>query len=81
MALKVLFSNDLGFECIEAGMSNPIIGRFSSFADSNLRFTPISNLYCHSEYLGRKVKSVDNFNWNKVNLESIVNGTKYPEPV
>jgi ubiquinone/menaquinone biosynthesis C-methylase UbiE len=26
MALKALFSEALGFECIEAGMSNPIVG-------------------------------------------------------
>jgi hypothetical protein len=29
MALKTLFSSALGFECIEAGMSNPLVGRFS----------------------------------------------------
>ena len=37
MALKVLFSEALGFECIEAGMSNPMIGRFSSLADDYLK--------------------------------------------
>ena len=31
MGLRVLFSSALGFECIEAGMSNPIVGRFSAF--------------------------------------------------
>jgi SAM-dependent methyltransferase len=30
MALRVLFSEALGFECVEAGMSNPTVGRFSS---------------------------------------------------
>ena len=37
MALKVLFSESLGFECVEAGMSNPIVGRFSSLADTYLK--------------------------------------------
>ena len=48
MALKVLFSEELGFECIEAGMSNPIVGRFSSLADPYLRNKSIGNLFCHS---------------------------------
>ncbi|HSK70290.1 MAG TPA: methyltransferase domain-containing protein, partial [Pyrinomonadaceae bacterium] len=65
MALKVLFSEALGFECIEAGMSNPIVGRFSSLADSYLKNQPVNGLYCHSEYLGRKIKNVKDFDWAK----------------
>ncbi|MEI6521248.1 MAG: class I SAM-dependent methyltransferase, partial [bacterium] len=80
IALKTLFSPALGFECIEAGVSNPIVGRFSSFADSDLRFKPIVGLYCHSEFIGKKVKEVDNFNWNKVSLDEIVNNSIYPPP-
>ena len=55
MALKALFSKSLGFECIEAGMSNPLVGRFSSLADGYLKNRPVAGLYCHSEYLGKKV--------------------------
>jgi hypothetical protein len=51
MGLRVLFSPALGFECIEAGVSNPIIGRFSALADRYLRYQPVAGLYCHSEYL------------------------------
>jgi len=79
MALKCLFNKELGFECIEAGMSNPIVGRFSSLADEYLRNRPVSGLYCHSEYLGRKIKENDNFDWNNVDLLSVVEETKYPE--
>jgi SAM-dependent methyltransferase len=61
MALRVLFSEALGFECIEAGVSNPIVGRFSSLADKYLKNRPVSNLYCHSEYLGKKVRDVKDF--------------------
>ncbi len=78
MALKALFSPAMGFECIEAGMSNPIIGRFSSFADKYLRFKSVKRLYCHSEFLGRKINEVDQFDWNNVNLDEIVGDTKYP---
>jgi hypothetical protein len=78
--LRVLFSSALGFECIEAGMSNPIVGRFSAFADEYLRYKPIRGLYCHSEYLGRKVRDVPSFNWNQVDLSEVVSGTTYPAP-
>ncbi len=79
MALRVLFSKALGFECVEAGMSNPIVGRFSSLADRNLRNRLVSNLYCHSEYLGRKTEEVKNFYWDEVDLNDVVNETRYPE--
>ncbi len=80
MALKVLFSEALGFECIEAGMSNPMVGRFSALADRCLRYQPIKGLFCHSEYLGRKVKDVDFFDWRNIDLGDVVSGTKYPAP-
>ena len=80
MALRVLFSEELGFECIEAGMSNPIVGRFSSLADAYLRNKSVYGLYCHTEYLGKKVKDVIGFDWNKIDLISVVGETKYPEP-
>ena len=78
MGLKVLFNPAIGVECIEAGMSNPMIGRFSSLADSNLRNKQITGLYCHSEFLGRKVKSVDSYDWNTLSLDQVVGNTKYP---
>ncbi len=80
MALKTLFSSALGFECVEAGLSNPIVGRFSSFADEYLQNKPVTGLYCHSEFLGKKVKEVTDFSWDKVNLEDVVKDTHYPEP-
>lgn len=81
MALKVLFSEALGFECIEAGMSNPIVGRFSSLADSYLKNKPVIGLYCHSEYLGRKTRDVNSFDWKQIDLSSVVGETRYPRPI
>ena len=78
MGLKALFPEALGFECVEAGLSNPIVGRFSSLADPYLRNTPVTGLYCHSEYLGRKVRDVDSFDWRNLDLADVVQGTKYP---
>ncbi len=80
IALKALFSEALGFECVEAGMSNPIVGRFSSLADPYLRNKPVTGLYCHSEYLGRKVRDVKDFDWKRVDIVNIVGGTTYPKP-
>lgn len=80
MALRSLFSDALGFECIEAGMSNPMVGRFSSLADNYLKLKPIPALYCHSEYLGKKVKDVENFDWENLDLMDVIGETKYPEP-
>jgi SAM-dependent methyltransferase len=78
MALRALFSPALGIECIEAGASNPIVGRFSALADEGLRFQPVKGLYCHSEFLGRKTREVEGFDWAEVAVEDVVAGTKYP---
>lgn len=80
MGLRVLFSSALGFECIEAGLSNPLITRFSSLADEYLRYMPVPGLYCHSEYLGRKVREVPPFDWSHVDVSEVVAGTTYPPP-
>jgi len=80
MALKTLFSPAMGIECVEAGMSNPLVGRFSSLADEYLKNKQVTGLYCHTEFLGRKIKDVPDFDWNSINLADVVAGTKYPEP-
>jgi SAM-dependent methyltransferase len=80
MGLRALFSPALGFECLESGMCNPIVGRYSSFADDYLKYMPVTGLYCHSEYLGRKLRDVTGFDWNDVALEEIVEDAKYPAP-
>jgi hypothetical protein len=80
MGLRVLFSSALGFECIESGMSNPIVGRFSALADRPLRYQPVKGLYCGSEYLGRKVIDNHSFDWCSVAVEQVVAGTAYPAP-
>lgn len=78
MALKALFPPALGFECIEAGLSNPIVGRFSTFAEADLKHKPVFGLYCHSQYFGRKAVDVTDFDWNRVNLSDVVGETAYP---
>lgn len=80
MALRCLFSPALGFECIEAGMSNPMVGRFSALADAYLKRQPITGLYCHSDYYGIKKKDVQNFDWNLLNTSEVVDNTHYPQP-
>lgn len=80
MGLRVLFPEPFGIECLEAGVSNPMIGRFSRLADEYLRYRPIAGLYCHSEFLGRKVRAVDNFDWRNQALSALVQETRYPAP-
>lgn len=80
MALRVLFPPAMGFECIHAGLSNPIVGRFSRSADPDLRFKDVTGLYCHSSFYGRKVREVESFRWEDLDLQEVVAGTKYPEP-
>jgi hypothetical protein len=80
MALRVLFSEAIGIECVEAGMSNPMVGRFTSLADRYLRFERVPRLYCHSEFLGRKVRDVPDFSWADVDPREVVGNTVYPEP-
>jgi len=76
---KVLFPEALGFECVEAGMSNPIVGRFSSLADAYLKNRTVNGLYCHSEYLGRKIRNIKHFDWENIDLANVVGETKYPQ--
>jgi len=80
MALKVLFSPAMGYTCLDAGMSNPVIGAFSPLADEYLRGRDVTGLYCHSSFMGQKVKEVKDFSWKNISLEDVVGETKYPEP-
>lgn len=81
MALKVLFSSELGFECIEAGMFNPIIGRFSSLAIDYLQYKPVTGLYCHSNFLGKKIRAIDCCpDWQALDPAKLVEGNEYPLP-
>lgn len=78
MGLRCLFPEAMGMQCIEAGMSNPVVGRFSALADGYLQNKPITGMYCHSEYLGIKRCEVTGFTWENVNVDELVMGTKYP---
>ena len=80
MGLRALFNDALGFDLIESGMSNPMFGYFSQDADEYLRLQIVPELYCHSEILCRKRCEIFDFNWSKVNIDSIVDGSRYPLP-
>ena len=80
MGLRVLFPPALGFECLDTGMSNPIVGRFSALAAEPLRLKRIKGLYCGSEYVGRKVRDEPFFDWGNTPVEDLVAGTVYPAP-
>lgn len=81
MGLRALFSPALGFECVEASLDTPIVERFSAFAAPYLRFRPVPALYCHSLFIGRKVREVPDFHWRSANVDDVVGATHYPPPV
>jgi SAM-dependent methyltransferase len=76
--LKVLFNKELGFEILDAGMSNPIGGYFSRRSSGYLRFRPVRELYCHSEVLAKKIRISKAIDWADIDLDSLVEGTRYP---
>lgn len=80
MALRTLFNRKLGFECLDAGMVNPIVGRFSRFSAPYLRYRPVAGLYCHILFLGKKVEDNAAFEWGSVDLNEVVGDLVYPEP-
>jgi ubiquinone/menaquinone biosynthesis C-methylase UbiE len=80
MGLRVLFPAAMGMECIDACMSNPIVGRFMKQSARYLRNTRVSHMFGFSEYLGKKVAEVDSFAWSTLRLTDVVGDLKYPAP-
>src|SRR5262245_47080979 len=57
---------------------SPSSERFSTLAD---RICAIGQSpACHAEFLGRKAREVEDFNWASVGLDVVTAKTKYPEP-
>ncbi len=66
-ALEMLFNPSLGFEIVDSGMSNPLVGRFSQFSDDYLVGQAVPHLYCHSSIIARKVaEPKPDFQWRDV---------------
>lgn len=80
MGLRALFNRGLGFDLIDFGMSNPMSGYFSRRAAPYLRFNPVRELYCHSEILCVKRREVLGFDWKLLDIDDLVDGTRYPPP-
>jgi len=79
-ALEVLFPRAMGIEILESGVSNPIVGRFSCLADPYLRNKPVTGLYCHTEFLGKKVEETLDFDWSNTSVADVVGNDRYPAP-
>ena len=45
-----------------------------------LRYRPVPALYCHSEYLGRKVSDARFPGWEQLDTAALVGDTHYPKP-
>lgn len=79
-ALNVLFPEKFGIECVKKGCSNLLKCCYSSKASRYLRGIPVRGMYCHSEFLGRKIRETDHLSWDNVSTDDAANGTKYPAP-
>lgn len=80
-ALNVMFPEKFGIKCLKKGCCNLLEGRFSDLASEYLRGEYINGMYCHSEFLGQKIKNVseNELDWNSVSLDEISEGTVYPK--
>lgn len=58
-ALDLLFCPELGFEVIDSGLDNPIVGRFSHYSSEYLRGRLVTDLYCHSSIIAKKIANCD----------------------
>ena len=79
-ALDVLFPEKFGMQCIKMSVDDLIEGQFSTCASAYLAGQKVRGLYCHSEYLGQKIREVDELSWNSVTLSDVVKSTEYPKP-
>lgn len=80
MGLRALFNEGLGFDLIDKGMSNPLVGYFGGQSDSYLRYLPVTELYCHSEILCKKRRDIHQFEWAELKIDEVVEGSRYPSP-
>jgi SAM-dependent methyltransferase len=82
-ALKILFNPGLGFEVLDCGLCNPIVGRFSADASPYLVGQPVGALYCHSSIVARKTahvlgKGSPPFDWASL-VDAVQATSSYPE--
>jgi SAM-dependent methyltransferase len=76
--LRALFNHSLGFDMLDNGMSDPISGHFSHTAGRDLRYRPLVEMYAFSAILCRKRCDVADFDWKHVDIDGVVDGTRYP---
>ncbi len=82
-ALEVLFCKELGFELIDSGLYNPILGEFTDEASEYLRGMKVRDLYCHSSIIAKKYKDFSvneknyNFSWRDA-YKRISSESSYP---
>lgn len=80
-ALNVLFPEEYGMRCLKKNVCNLIEGKFSEKACDYLKGQLVRDLYCHSEFLGKKIAEidVDEVKWEDLDIEKVVQGTSYPK--
>ena len=79
-ALQVLFPEAHGIRCLEAGVSNPMVGYFSEASADYLKEQYIDGLYCHSSFLGQKEEEKPLTDWAFLTTDEVTKRTRYPRP-
>lgn len=81
--LKYLFNPALGFDVKDAGFSNPLVAWFSDEAEPYLVGRRLPHMYCHSNLLVQKQRTVLNsdsppFDWRST-VERLQSSGSYPK--
>lgn len=79
-ALNVLFPEKFGMKCLKKGCCNLLEGRFSEESSEYLQGKLVGGLYCHSEFLAKKIRDIPEkkLSWDNISLENVVGETRYP---
>ena len=78
-----MFNNNLGFDCIDAGLDLPLRARFSIKGPKYLRMKELYSAFSHSYFVGKKIKDIDfdTYTWIKANPTLLDEKIKYPERI
>ena len=79
MGLRALFNPALGFEVIEAGMSNPIAGYFTAGPRPICVTSRSGNSTATARSVPRDARASD-FAWSRLGADDVAAATRYPKP-
>lgn len=81
-ALEILFGSPLGFELVDSGHDNQIVGRYGQGSAGYLEGKPVGGLFCHSAIIAKKIQDTlstqdSYFDWRS-SYDKAIQNTMYP---